>query len=347
MIPKLYYPEPLEGIRVFPAFEYKYPAEKGGKLFRDLAYSFFKEAETNNIESADAIVLVNNFSKIPDESTETYIRTNIELAEKKNIPLYLFSCGDWTDGFSFDSRAWVFRYSVYASRASARDIVVPSPTENPPSELLFSREKTDKPIVAFVGQGSFSKKRQWVKYFVQNVWLDFLSLFMPIQKARKIGVYWRRAMMRSCEQSPALTTNFVVRGTSSLHKNSIEVDPAKARKEYLEASANADFVLAPKGDGNYSLRFYKTLAFGRVPVLVDTDVLLPLEDTIPYEKIIVRVPMNDVHNTAKYVSDFYVAHTEEEWLLCQKLARETFTTYLAQDTFFKHFFTHKIQTGKQ
>ncbi|MDP2655092.1 MAG: exostosin family protein [bacterium] len=190
--------------------------------------------------------------------------------------------------------------------------------------------------------GGFDSWRGWVKYYAKNLWYECVSILDPMVRARKLGVYWRRAMMRACERSSLVKTNFIIRQSFSGHAKSIELDPAQARREYLETTANTDFVLSPKGDGNYSNRFLKTLAFGRVPVLVDTDAVLPLEDDIDYAKIIVRVPMGRVADTPRYIRDFYDALTDEEWRSRQQLARDTFEKYLKQDTFFRRFFAKEF-----
>ncbi len=340
---RLYYPEPLTGIEVHPIFHYLYPpANKGGGLFRDVKYSFFKEAETPDSKSADAIVLVNNFAKELDAEAKEYLKKYADTAERLSKPLFIFSCGDFTDSLRFDSRIWVFRQSLYKSSMESRDICIPTTTEDPPKELLFIRNKNKKPIVAFCGMGGFSSVRSWIKYHAENLFYECVALLKPEMRAKKLGVYWRRAMMRACERSPLVETNFIVRRSFSGHEKSIELNPKQARREYLETTANADFVLAPKGDGNYSNRFLKTLAFGRIPVLVDTDVVLPLEEKIDYSKIIVRVPMRQVENTANYICEFYGALTEEEWKNRQSLARETFEQYLKQDVFFRNFFTKEF-----
>ncbi|MBI4065849.1 exostosin family protein [Candidatus Kaiserbacteria bacterium] len=149
-------------------------------------------------------------------------------------------------------------------------------------------------------------------------------------------------MMRSCKKSKLLMTNFIVRTSFSGLRRTIEIDPEVARKEFIDSIVNADFVLAPKGDGNYSNRFVETLSFGRIPVLVDTDIVLPLEKGIDYSKIIVKVPMERVAYTPRYIRDFYDSLTEEEWHSRQLLARETFEQHLKQDVFFRNFFTKEF-----
>jgi hypothetical protein len=255
-----------------------------------------------------------------------------------------FCCGDFSDAIRFDPRAWVFRYSLYRHTQAPHDICVPINTEDPPPELLFLREKLDKPVVAFCGNGAMRSLTWGIGYVLKNTWFHIAGYVVPALRARKLGVYWRRAMMRACARSPRIQTNFIVRKSFSGHAKSIELDPAQARKEYLESTAHADFVLAPKGDGNYSNRFYKTLAFGRIPVVVDTDMVLPLESHIDYASLVVRIPMDRVQNTANEIVAWYTAVSPSDWLDRQRRAREVYETRLRVDAFYRFFFTTVFPT---
>ena len=175
---------------------------------------------------------------------------------------------------------------------------------------------------------------------LKNLSWDLRALIWPIVHARKRGIYWRRLAMRALEHSPLVKTNFIVRRSFSGALRTIELPPAQARKEYIDSIRHTDFVLAPKGDGNYSNRFIETLSMGRIPVVIDTDIVLPFEDLIAYEKIMVRVPMNRVNNIAAYIREFYDSLTEEEWEERQHLARTVYEQYLRQDQFFNHYFNH-------
>lgn len=340
---RLYYPEPLAGASVHAVFQYRHPpAHTSGGLFRNIHYSFFKEAETTDCAKADAIVLVNDFAKELSGKEREYLRHHADLAEQLHKPLFIFSCGDFSDTVRFDPRIRVFRQSLYRSSVGPRDICIPTTTEDLPQELLCVRGKNEKPLVSFCGMGGFRSLRSWVKYYVKNLLYDLGSLLMPSLRARKLGVYWRRAMMSACEQSSLVDSHFIVRHSYSGHAKSIELDSTQARAEFIQSIVDADFVLAPKGDGNYSIRFLEALSLGRIPVIADTGVVLPFEDEIDYAKIIVRVPMKQVADTPRYIRDFYDALTEEEWRSRQQLARDTFEKYLKQDTFFRRFFAKEF-----
>ena len=97
--------------------------------------------------------------------------------------------------------------------------------------------------------------------------------------------------------------------------------------------------MAPKGDGNYSNRLYEALSHGRIPVLLDTECVLPLEGSIDYSAILVRVPMEEVRQTPQLIAKWYEALSPEDWVVRQHKAREVFETRLRFDSFFEYFFT--------
>ncbi len=49
----------------------------------------------------------------------------------------------------------------------------------------------------------------------------------------------------------------------------------------------SEFCFCPRGTGNFSIRFYETLYYGRIPVIIDTDIILPFENIIEWNKYIV------------------------------------------------------------
>ena len=58
-------------------------------------------------------------------------------------------------------------------------------------------------------------------------------------------------------------------------------------KEYIQNMNQCEFCFCPRGTGNFSIRFYECLYFGRIPVLIDTDILMHYEDEIDWSNHIV------------------------------------------------------------
>jgi len=333
---RLYIPEPFAGVPVVYWFK---PLPEHMNYKKELPPNFFEtEVErVSDASQAEAIVLPNNFKDPLTPEAQAYVKEYADLGERLHKPVCVFSLGDFTDKALFDSRVHVLRFSLYTDTASPHDISIPSLTEDNAMSGITVRPKQEKPRVSFCGMGDLPGWRSWALHF-KNFGFDVRALWNSNWRARKLGIYWRQAAMRACSASTLVETLFIVRKTFSGSRRTIELDPAQARKEYLDSIINSDFVIAPKGDGNYSNRFVKTLCLGRFPVVVDTNIVLPLENVIDYSLISVRVPMNRVHETPKYIREFYDALTSEEWERRQHLARETFEKYLRQDSFLRYFF---------
>jgi len=334
--PKFCIPEPLSGVPLATWFQQIATTNITYKKY--LPPNFFdRVCRAATPADADVIILPNNFLKT-DTRTDAYIAHWAAEGERNKVPVYAFSLGDFTDGIRFDHRVHVFRLSLYRATASPRDIALPALTEDNAQDGITLRDKRDKPAVSFCGMGDLDTVRKRLGYHLKNLYYELRAFGNSRERARKLGVYWRRQVMAACARSPLVATHFIVRKTFSGSRKTIELDPAQARKEYLESIINSDFVIAPKGDGNYSARFFKTLCMGRIPIIVDTDSVLPLEGRIDYSKIAIRVPMERVRETPRYVREFYDVLSPGEWQERQKLARHTFETFLRQDSFFKYFF---------
>jgi hypothetical protein len=94
------------------------------------------------------------------------------------------------------------------------------------------------------------------------------------------------------------------------------------RAEYLDLIARSRFVFCPRGDGLNSLRFFETLAWGRLPLLVGDNAALPLESEISYDDFVIRIPENQVENWEEYLDAFLATHPDLEY--CSSLARNAF-----------------------
>lgn len=341
----IFCPDPVSSIPLHPLFNFRFtPDHKIEGLFKsNLPPNFFAEKVdyVATPEDADVIVLPNNFLMHGQKARE-YITRFADVGEKHHKPVFVFSCGDHTDSLVFDPRVWVFRYSLYKSSMTPRDISMPTLTEDLGALGITLRVKQETPTVSFCGKADFSSSRELYAGIIKKVGWELRALFNRKLRARIRGVFWRVWSIRALKRSNLVKTFFIIRKTFSGAEKTIELDPSVARKEFIESLVNTDFVLAPKGDGNYSNRFLEALSKGRFPVVPDTDCVFSFEDEVQYEKIVVRVPMNEIKKMPQFVREFYDSLSAEEFTVRQKLAREIFERYLRQDAFLTHLFTQRL-----
>lgn len=339
---KVFCPDPLASHPVVPFFYFRYAQgrQMGGLYRKHLPPNFFETdvVYVEKIERAEAVILPNNFLRLDADARE-YIEHHAAKAESAGIPIFVFSFGDLTHHLRFDPRVYVFRLSMYRSTCSPRDVIAPTLVDDPGAGGVSIRSKAAVPVVSFCGQATYRKPAQWVRYGVKVAFFNVVGLFRPSLRARIVGVYWRRKAIRACLDSDIIQTNFIVRGSFSGARSTVEIPPEDARRQFIENVRESDFVLAPKGDGNYSNRFLEALAMGRIPVVIDTDTVLPFEDRIPYSDICVRVPMRDIARIPEHIRRFYDTLSDEEWAGRQQKARDVFEQKLRQDVAVKNALT--------
>lgn len=303
----------------------------------DYSYTGFTLVE--NYEDAD-IVLVPQPIRRVTPAIRAYLDVQVAAARAAGKPVVVFTRGDLSHDV-FVPDVVLCKGSQYGYLRQPNEIIVPPLVEDLGEQFgVHLREKSNTPVVSFCGWAGFASHSAYVKYQMKNLLLSLRKLITRdahLEVHRK-GIYFRRAAMRALADSPRVQTHFIIRQTFSASKKTISMDPVVARKEYVDSMINSDFVLAPKGDGNFSVRFYEALALGRVPILIDTDCVLPREDVIDYESVILRVPYTELHTLPDHVADYYASHTPESWRARQERARELFPTQLRYDRFMSALF---------
>jgi hypothetical protein len=132
---------------------------------------------------------------------------------------------------------------------------------------------------------------------------------------------WERARILRKLKASDIKTNFILRSRYKAGANSPE-EKELVEEEFYQNIHDTLFTVCVRGMGNYSVRFYQTLAMGRIPILIDTDSVLPFSSEIPYDQFILRVPFSDRFKLDQKVKSFIKSKTDDELIRIQKMARE-------------------------
>lgn len=177
-----------------------------------------------------------------------------------------------------------------------------------------------------------SSRRRNNEYVLPYVWECSEKAFSTSQPSSNPVVGFcglvnkhRRKIIKTFQESNKIETNFIIRDKfwgGDPHNPSLI-------NEYEQNIKNSQFVLCNRGNGNFSMRFYQSLAFGRIPVLVNTDMTLPFANDIPWRDLIV------FEKTEKRCLEKVIAiHKYDEIGHRQKLCREIFDKYFHKDVVF-------------
>jgi hypothetical protein len=100
--------------------------------------------------------------------------------------------------------------------------------------------------------------------------------------------------------------------------------------EFINNIKNSHFTLTTRGTGNWSARFYQVLYLGRIPLFINTDMMLPFEDRINWRDVIVYCDSeNDIGNNLK---NFW---NTKDIVQAQMRCKEIFDTYLTPEKWSK------------
>jgi len=109
------------------------------------------------------------------------------------------------------------------------------------------------------------------------------------------------------------------------HTRQNKNDQATFKREFEEVMTQCPYQICCRGCGNFSHRFFETLASGRIPVLIDTDTVLPPH--VPkamWERCIV------MSKTAEDLpKDILAFHAKHDVALTQIMCRNLWQSYLS------------------
>jgi len=285
-------------------------------------------------EEADYILLPHNYPSL--KGRDSYIREQADLAKRLGKKLLVFWHGD-SDAEVPYTHAIVFRTSQYRSCMRPNEVMMPAYAEDVlEGELQVRLKHEGKPVIGFCGWADYKNFKNYIGTVVKNSFIEAGSIVGIRRDARIKGITYRMKAIKHLEQSNSIQTNFIIRSSYSGHSSTIKIDPAKARQEYIDNLLSSDYALVIKGDGNYSYRFYEAMSLGRIPVLLDTECVLPLEDQIDYGSCILRIPYYDLYRIDEIVASHYTSISNEAFQAMQRKAREVLEQYLRVDSFLKY-----------
>jgi hypothetical protein len=236
----------------------------------------------------------------------------IQSARRAGRPILSYVGGD--EGVAVPSGCedvYVVRASGFKSRQRERQVAQPVFFEDPARTHgdLTTHDRPanapERPLVGFCGQASARVlKSAWdvSRGWVRNTAHGLGARLEEPQPLYPPGLL-RAQAMRALEKSPLVETRFIVRSRYRAGNASAE----RTSREFYENMAGADYTLCLRGGGNFSKRFYETLAMARIPALVDTDCLLPFEPILPWDAIIVRAPAAQLDSLPQRIADHFTS----------------------------------------
>ncbi|MBT8375892.1 MAG: glycosyltransferase family 47 protein, partial [Bacteroidia bacterium] len=135
-------------------------------------------------------------------------------------------------------------------------------------------------------------------------------------------------------KSNVIHTDFILRESYRAGANTEEYKRKSTKEFYTNIEQNS-YTLCIRGAGNFSVRFYETLAVGRIPVLIDTDCPLPLNDSIDWNVHCLILKDSDIQSIEQKLLYFHNSFNHEEFDGLQKSNRLLWENKLTRHGYFK------------
>ncbi len=249
--------------------------------------------------------------------------------------LLIDAFGDTMDTVPYED-ATVLRFAQYRRYLKENDIIIPAYIEDLLETYregsLSIRKKNKKPSVGFAGWGRLPFWKH-VRSYIKEAPVFLWSFIFRRDGVFRKGVFLRAQALSVLSRSSRVETNFLIRKSYSGNVRTAEKSTEELRREFVDNIDHTDCTLCQKGDANQSTRVFEVFSMGRIPLIIDTECVFPLENKISYKDFCIFVNNTDIQKTADILADTYAHITEEQFEYMQRKARETYEKYLRIDSF--------------
>ncbi|MDP9052974.1 MAG: glycosyltransferase family 47 protein [Acidobacteriota bacterium] len=272
----------------------------------------------------------------------------LTLANKFDKQCIFFSTGDGSLPSGLH-QGIVFRESLVRSRRQSNEFPMPPFVRDPkwagvPFECRGHNERPRLGFCGYVGTtlqtmlySAMGRNEKVAGLRVRRRALDVLRrsdsfecLFIERNQ------YWGGAVRLNRARLDRVMSRVTGRAPSTA---SIDQEVAeRVYREFIVNMSETDYNVCIRGQGNYSYRFFETLAAGRVPYLIDTDCVLPFESYIDWANHIAVVPEQNVDEADRFLRRFHGALSPAAFEKLQSANRALFEFYFEPLGFYINMF---------
>jgi hypothetical protein len=163
-------------------------------------------------------------------------------------------------------------------------------------------------------------------------------------RLRRPPLELRREILRVLTRARAVDTDFVIRerfyGGAGATGAWDFARKTEVRREYVANIMGSPYVACMRGAGNYSYRYFETLACGRIPLVIDTGGGFPYDFEIDWRTRGPWVPVDDFRRAPEYLQDFHRRFDAESLAAFCRQNRELWRRFLSPEGFFSSFHRH-------
>ena len=271
----------------------------------DNTSEFFKNNVTytnSDIENCDYIISSSFETGMPNRKV---IQKALDRYRNTNKKVVVFLISDFVGKLNIPNNVFLFRTSLYKSNQQKNEYLLPYIWEGF-KEPFVPLNKTEKPIIGFCGT-------------VKN------------------NTGKRQSCIDKLNSSEFITPNFITKqsfwGGKPHDKDLIDY--------FKNNILQSHFTLSNRGAGNFSMRFYQVLSLGRIPILLDSDMVFPFEDEINWDQYLIRAK-TEKELVAK-IPTWWNPKTNDEIIQIEQKCKQIYDDYITPQSFGKKITVFLLQ----
>lgn len=298
----------------------------------------------DDIGDSDYLLLPSIWNYFIDNNKLILAKDVIKLSKIHKKKTIVFCTGDYTANGPFED-CIIIQSSAFKSRSgyNGNDLLAMPTFINDYlrtycQDKLNFRDYEIKPVVGFCGQSNgtrfdYARRKAHITEMNLRYKLGFLKWEPPnIEPTR-----FRHNILKTIASCSGVQTNFLMRTKYRAGYRPKIKDPFHTtRLEFVNNIINSDYTLCMRGGGNFSVRFYETLALGRIPIFINTDCILPFDEMINYKDYMVWVEESELPFINQKILDFHNSLNPAKFTELQQACRTLWQTYLTKDGFYLH-----------
>lgn len=287
----------------------------------------------DNIDDCEIVIVPIQINYFFENNREDWLFDFIDKASRLKKKVWVYSAGDF--GITLNRDVYMFRLGGFDSKLDDKTIILPALIMDPYHDLkkeFYPIAKPLLPLVGFVGYANGSLFK-WFKefsfYLFHNSKRITSQFFGDYQSFYPSGKK-RYKLLLALQKNSQIQTNFIFRKKYRAGV-STEVEKILTTLEFFENILSNPYIFCLRGVGNFSVRLYETLAMGRIPFIIDTDIRLPLDSIINWENHCVIATES---NFMEKLIDFHQKISEEDFQNMQVNNRNLWLQFLNREAYF-------------
>lgn len=275
-------------------------------------------------------------------------------ANQARKPLAIFAKGDLYANVVLDNTI-VIHHELYRSRQKFNEFAIPVWSQDLAAKYLDGqiqiRQKQAKPVVGFCGYApplgmpfNQNKLKASFRWFAHQLGI---TKFNP----NLTGFAARARALHVLSKSSLVSANLLIRNQFAFDYRGVllpggnQDSALKSRQEFISNMLESDYILCARGSANCSIRFYESLSCGRIPILIDTDCVLPYDFAIAWKDYCVWVNETDISHVAEKVAEFHDRLSPKDFIDLQHECRRLWEQWVSPEGYFANFYRHLDRVG--